>query len=162
TALREGAAPEQLARALAYTAALRIAHFGTVNEFGDWITALHTFSYCNALHQTIKRCPSPELVRGIFHGAMSVYMGRFLNVPPARLPGEDGSLDREPREAAELLKRFLELLDERDRVDAAARIVARYLRLGHPVRALFDTLARAGVREDADFHTLQMVEAGIR
>jgi nitrite reductase/ring-hydroxylating ferredoxin subunit len=162
TALQTGARPEQLAKSLAHAAALRIAHFGTVNEFGDWITALHTFSYCNALHQAVKRCPSPELVRGIFHGAVSVYMDRFLNVPPARLPGEEGSLDREPREAAELLGRFLELLDERHQVDAAGRTVARYVRLGHPLPALFDTLARAAVREDADFHTLQMLEAGIR
>jgi nitrite reductase/ring-hydroxylating ferredoxin subunit len=161
-AIRAGARPEQLAKALAYAAALRIARFGTVNELGDWITALHTFSYCNALHQALKRCPSPNLVRGIFHGAISVYMDRFLNVPPARLPSEEEALDAEPRDAATLLSRFFELLDRREQVDGAARIVARYVRLGHPVRPLLDTLVRAAVREDADFHALQMVEAGIR
>jgi hypothetical protein len=62
---------------------LRIARFGTANEFGDWVTALHTFTYCNALHQAIKRCPSAELVRGVFHGAVSAYLDRFLN---SRLP----------------------------------------------------------------------------
>jgi hypothetical protein len=40
--------------------------------------------------------------------------------------------------------------------------VARYLRQGHPVGPLFDTLTRAVVREDANFHTFQVVEAGIR
>jgi nitrite reductase/ring-hydroxylating ferredoxin subunit len=161
-AIRAGARPEQLARALAYAAALRIARFGTVNEYGDWITALHTFTYCNALHQAIRRCPSPELVRGVLHGAVAVYLDRFLNVPPARLPGEGDTLDAEPTEAAELLSRFLDLLDQRHQVDAAARVVARYLRLGHPVRPLLDALTRATVREDADFHSFQMLEAGIR
>jgi hypothetical protein len=160
-AIRTGARPEQLAKALAYAAAVRIARFGTVNEFGDWITAVHTFSYCNGLHQALKRCPSPALVRGIFHGAISVYMDRFLNVPPAGLPSEE-ALDAEPRDAATLLNRFFELLDRREQVDGAARIVARYVRLGHPIRPLFDALVRAAVREDADFHALQMVEAGIR
>jgi nitrite reductase/ring-hydroxylating ferredoxin subunit len=161
-AIRQGARPEQLSKALAYAAALRIARFGTVNEVSDWITALHTFTYCNALHQAVRRCPSPELVRGILHGALSVYMDRFLNVPPARLPGEGGSLDGEPRDPAALHERFLELLDQREQVEAAARVVARYLRLGHPAGPLLDTLTRAVVREDAGFHTFQMVEAGVR
>lgn len=166
TSLREaigaGASAEQLAKALTYAAAMRIARFGTANEFADWTTALHTFSYCNALHRAVKRCPSPELVRGIFHGAMSVYLDRFLNVPPARLPGEGGTADAEPHDAAALLNRFFELLDRRAQVDAVARLVAQYVRLGHPVRLLCDALTRAAVREDADFHALQMVEAGIR
>ena len=161
-AIRQGARPGQLAQALAYAAAVRLARFGTVNEFGDWITALHTFTYCNALHQAVRRCPSPELVRGVLHGAMSVYMDRFLNVPPARLPGEGGTLENEPRDPAALRQRFLDLLDQRDQVEEAARGVARYLRLGHPVAPLLDTLTRAVVREDADFHTFQMVEAGVR
>src|SRR5256885_1603538 len=82
----------------------------SANEFGDWITALHTFTYCNALHQGIKRMSSSrldednyhEIVRGIFHGAMSVYLDRFLNVPPARLPGERDYLDDEPAQREEL------------------------------------------------------------
>jgi nitrite reductase/ring-hydroxylating ferredoxin subunit len=162
-AIRAGARPEQLSLALAYAAALRIARFGTVNEFSDWITALHTFTYCNAVHQACRRCPSPELVRAVFHGAMSVHMDRFLNVPPARLPGEDGTLlDALPREGPALLRQFLELLDQRDQVEAAARLVARYVRLGLPIDRLFDALTQAAVREDADFHTFQVVEAGIR
>jgi nitrite reductase/ring-hydroxylating ferredoxin subunit len=161
-AIRAGARPEQLSTALALAAALRIARFGTVNEFGDWITALHTFTYCNALHQAIKRCPSTELVRGIFHGAISVYLDRFLNVPPAHLPAEDDPLDDEPRDPSALLKRFLDFLDQRDQVEQAARVVARYVRLAHPIQPLFEILTRAAVREDADFHTFQVVEAGLR
>lgn len=162
-AIREGARPEQLSKALAYAAATRIARFGTSNEFGDWIGVLHTFTYCNALHQAIKRSPSPGLVRGVFHGAISVYLDRFLNVPPARLPGERGdSLDDEPTDASELLEGFLAALNQQERVDAAARKVARYLQRGHPVQPLFDALTHAVVREDADFHTFQMVEAAVR
>lgn len=40
--------------------------------------------------------------------------------------------------------------------------MARFLDLGHPVEPLFDTLTLAVVREDADFHTFQMVEAAVR
>ena len=54
-AIAEGAAPTDLSRALAYAAALRVAHFGTANEFSDWDTAHHVFTYCNALHQLLKR-----------------------------------------------------------------------------------------------------------
>jgi nitrite reductase/ring-hydroxylating ferredoxin subunit len=161
-AIRAGARPVQLSRALAYAAALRIAHFGTVNELGDWITALHTFTYCNALHQAMKRRPSPELVRGVLHGAMSVYMDRFLNIPPARLPSTDDGSAGGPGDGVEVRRRFLELLDQREQVDAAARTVAGYLGRGLPVPPLLDTLVRAVVREDAGFHTFQMVEAGIR
>ncbi len=160
--LRSGASAKQLSRTLAHAAALRIARFGTVNEFADWITALHTFTYCNALHQVLHRSQAPAILRGIFHGAISVYMDRFLNVPPAKLPGETAGLDGLPRDPAAILKQFLSLLDQREQVDGAGRLVARYLRLGHPEGPLFDTLTRAGVREDADFHVLQMVEAGIR
>ena len=44
----------------------------------------------------------------------------------------------------------------------AGRIVARYLTLAHPADELIVTLARAVLREDADFHTYQMLEAGVR
>ena len=55
-------------------------------QFGDWIAVLHTFTYANALHQALQRGANPELARGVYHGAISVYLDRFLNIPPARLP----------------------------------------------------------------------------
>jgi hypothetical protein len=163
-AVEAGAKPEQLGKALAYAAALRIARFGTANEIGDWIAALHSFTYCNALHQALKRCPSPALLPGVIHGAVSVYLNRFLNVPPAKLPGEEEHhpLDAEPRDADALLTGFLDLLDTQQQVGRGARLIARYVDLGHPLEPLLDTLVRAVVREDADFHTFQMVEAGLR
>ena len=37
-----------------------------------------------------------------------------------------------------------------------------YLRRGHPVADLIDTLTLATVREDLDFHTLQVLDACVR
>jgi nitrite reductase/ring-hydroxylating ferredoxin subunit len=161
-AISGGARPEQLSQALAHAAALRIARFGTANEFGDWITALHSFSYAHALDCVLRRAPSIEILRGVFHGAISVYLDRFLNIPPAPLPGERRPLDDEPSSADELRQRFLDLLDERHEVERAARVVARYLRLGHPIGPLLDTLTLAAVREDVDFHNFQVLEAAVR
>jgi hypothetical protein len=69
------------------------------------------------------------------------------------------------RDAADVGKIRAALLDAFDRqrqVDLAARLVARHLQLGHSPQELIVTLARAVLREDAGFHTYQMLEAGIR
>jgi hypothetical protein len=85
-ALREGADEVELASVVSFAAATRIARFPTTNEFGDWDTALHTFTFANAVEQGLRRAPSRELLRGVFDAAMSVYLDRFLNVPATRLP----------------------------------------------------------------------------
>ena len=51
TAISDGADFADLGRSLCYAAALRIARFGTANEHGDWETAHHVFTYCNAVHR---------------------------------------------------------------------------------------------------------------
>jgi hypothetical protein len=164
----DGAAPAELGRALAYAAALRVARFGTANEVSDWETAHHVFTYCNALHQLLKRIAAarpdgPELLRGVFHGAMRLYLIRFLNVPPARIPDAgDAALADLPAGPDDLLSAFLAALDRHGAVNQAGRLVARYLLLGHPVDALVATLAHAVLREDAGFHVHQMLEAGLR
>ena len=171
SAIRDGATATDLSRSVACAAALRIAFFGTSNEHSDWDTALHCFTYCNAVHQLLTRITAeapmererPELLRGLFHGAMQVYLIRFLNVPPARLPGEgDDKLDDLPRDEGELRDAFLAALDRQGAVKMAGRLVARYLILGHPVQLLIATLSRAVLREDAEFHTYQMLEAGVQ
>src|SRR5260370_8924769 len=48
-AVAEGATPTDLSRALAYAAALRVAQFGTANEFSDWDPAHHVFTSCTPL-----------------------------------------------------------------------------------------------------------------
>ncbi|MGC2199363.1 MAG: Rieske (2Fe-2S) protein [Stellaceae bacterium] len=167
-AARDGASPADLGRSLAYAAALRVARFGTANEHSDWETAHHVFTYANAVHQALKRigtgAPDPvEAVRALLHGAMALYLARYLNVPPASLPGESGEgLDDLPVTAEEIRGALLEAFDRQRQIGAAARLVARHLTLGHSPDALIATLAQALLREDAGFHAYQMLEAGVR
>src|SRR5215472_2079832 len=164
----DGASPAALGKSLAYAAALRVARFGTANEYSDWETAHHVFTYTNAVHQALKRIdsagPDPlEAVRGLLHGAMALYLARYLNVPPASLPGESGDgLNDLPIAAEEIGAALLDTFDRQRQIDAAARLVARHLTLGHSPDALIATLAQALLREDAGFHAYQMLEAGVR
>jgi hypothetical protein len=167
-ALRAGAAPVDVAGAVAYAAALRIARFPQSNEFGDWDTALHTFTFANAVQQGLRRSGSALLLRGVFDAAMSVYLDRFLNVPPARLP------DPDPEPRPDLLGELAATLDRQQQVTPAARLVTAYLdRAGRPVLGnqgikpgdvapLLAALGRLLVREDRNFHTIQMLEAAFR
>jgi nitrite reductase/ring-hydroxylating ferredoxin subunit len=166
-AIRAGAAPADLGRALAYAAALRVARFGNANEHADWETAHHVFTYANAVHRMIERIGTANTdgmaVRGVLHGAMALYLARYLNVPPAHMPGEGGgSLDDLPADAPTIRAALLDAFDRQRQVDLAARLAARHLTLGHSPQALIVTLARAVLREDAGFHAYQMFEAGVR
>jgi nitrite reductase/ring-hydroxylating ferredoxin subunit len=158
-AFRDGGAVADVAEALAYASALRFTRFPTSNEFGDWDTVLHHFTYCASLAQMAHRAPSVELARGILHGAMVLHLGRFLNVPAARLPGRR-EMDALPAEPERLRDRLLEACDAQSRVDEAAAIVYRYLVLGHDLQPLLQTMARVTLREDAAFHDYQMLEEG--
>jgi hypothetical protein len=156
-ALRGGVGPVAVASAVTFAAATRIARFPTTNEFGDWDTALHTFTFANAVEQGLRRSRSPQLVRGIFDAAMSVHLDRFLNVPATRFPRRDA--DGEPDELlAELLRAF----DRQQQVDEAARLAASFLGRGGPPQQLIATLGSALVRENRNFHTIQCVEAAAR
>jgi nitrite reductase/ring-hydroxylating ferredoxin subunit len=168
-AIRAGAAPADLSRSLAYGAALRVAHFGNANEHADWETAHHVFTHANAIHQMLKRIGTTSTdgrvtaVRGVLHGTMALYLARYLNVPPARIPGEAGEqLDDLPADAEMIRAALLDAFDRQQQVDLAARLVARHLTLGHSPQLLIATLARAVLREDAGFHAYQMLEAGVR
>jgi len=170
-ALRDGATPEQLAGAVAYAAALRMARFHTANEFGDWDTVLHTFTFANAILHGIRRivaaaqdratpAATPDeralpLLRGVFDAAISVYLDRFLNTPPARLP----SVEPNGTKPEAVLAEFLPLLDRQQQVNQAGEVVARYLAVGGDEARLLATLGKALTREDRDFHTIQTVEA---
>ncbi len=157
--LRAGAPPAELSREIAYAAALRLAHFYNGNEVGDWFNPQHTFSYANAVDQLIRRNPTPKVSRCLFHAAASVYMDRFLNVPPARLLDHSSAAKAN---ADSLLKDLLEELNGRSQSNSAAAIMKRYLDAGHSTEKLTNTLAIATLREDLDFHTLQVLEAGVR
>ena len=161
-ALSQGCSPVDLAGVVAYTAALRIACFHTSNEFGDWDTALHTFSFANAIHLGLRRTPAPSgedlyppILRGVFDAAMSIYLDRFLNVPPAHLPEPENHSGRP--EAA--LDELTALLDRQQQVDEASERVGRYLYGGGEAGPLLAMLGKLLLREDRDFHTIQTVEA---
>ena len=70
-AARSGVPLTGLSAAVAYAAARRAAHFHVSNEFGDWDTVHHCFTYANAVDQALRRAPSLELARGILDGAMA-------------------------------------------------------------------------------------------
>lgn len=165
-ALSQGAREEELAGIVAYTAALRIAQFHTRNEFSDWDTSLHTFTYANAVHQGLRRIATHELLRGMFDGAMRVYLNRFLNIPPVPLPEpkkmENISNDSIIREPEILLKELLSLLDKQQQVNQAGQLVVDYLyNNGMPDR-LLAAIGKALLREDRNFHSIQMIEAAFR
>jgi len=157
TALRDGASEVALASAVSFAAVIRIARFPTSNEFGDWDTALHTFTFANAVEQGLRRSPSPELVRGVFDAAMSIHLDRFLNVPATRVPAPDPEADPDL-----LLEELLRLLDRQQQVAEAGQLVASFLSAGGDPGRLVAALGSALVREDRNFHTIQCVEAAVR
>jgi nitrite reductase/ring-hydroxylating ferredoxin subunit len=165
--LQDGAKQEELAVVVAYTAALRIAHFPITNEYSDWDTALHTFTFANAVQQAIRRLPSSmELLRAVFDVAMSNYLNRFLNVPSVALPSEkmepinNNNKDNE-NNRVDIRDTFLDTLDKRQQVNEAAKMVASSL-YTQGEKEISAILVQALLREDRSFHTIQMVEAAFR
>jgi nitrite reductase/ring-hydroxylating ferredoxin subunit len=157
-AVREGATAVQLTDAVARAATLRVARFGTSNEFRDWNTVHHTFSYANAAHELARRTDAVEAYRPAVDAAMSVYLDRFLNQPPAPVPDPEDT-GRDPEAVREEL---LDAFDEQGRVDEAGRLAAEHFGVGGDWRALVRTLGEGVLREDPQFHTLQSVEAAVR
>jgi nitrite reductase/ring-hydroxylating ferredoxin subunit len=151
-AMARGATAEQIGRALAFAAALRIVRFHTQNDHGDWDTVHHAFTAANALHQALVRNPTLELLRGAVHGALRVYLDRFLNIPAARLPtttvGVLGALDA--------------CWDVQGGVNEAGEIAYGYLEGGGHPGHLIAALGHALLREDCGFHWYQVLEAGVR
>ncbi|HEY7105345.1 MAG TPA: Rieske (2Fe-2S) protein [Acidimicrobiia bacterium] len=151
-AMARGATAEQLGRALAYAAALRLVRFHTQNDHGDWNTVHHAFTAANGLHQALVRNPTEELLRGLLHGALRVYLDRFLNVPAARPPtattGDLADLDG--------------WWDVQGGVNEAGAIANGYLVDGGDPAALIATLGHALLREDCGFHWYQVTEAAVR
>jgi nitrite reductase/ring-hydroxylating ferredoxin subunit len=156
-ALGDGASAVELASAVSSAAVLRIARFPTSNEFGDWDTALHTFTFANAVEQGLRRSASPELVRGVFDAAMSIHLDRFLNVPATRLPTPDPDADPDL-----LLRELPRLLDRQQQVAEAGELVTSFLGAGGDPGRLVASLGAALVRENRNFHTIQCVEAAVR
>ncbi len=151
--VRRGVPPTELSATVAYAAARRPVHFRVSNEFADWDTVHHTFTYANAVDQAMRRAPSKLLARGIFDAAMSVYLERFLNVPKQPIPTPSG---RTPSRE-EVLAAF----DGQGQVDETAQHVADTIGRGKQDNVV-RTLGHALLREDTGFHQFQMYEAGLR
>src|SRR5262249_47439721 len=106
----------------------------------------------------LRRAPSPELLRGVFDAGMSVYLDRFLNVPPARLPDPEG----EGGDPEGLVSELPVLLDRQQQVNEAGGAGARSLAGRGQAGRRLAVLGRVLLREDRDFHTIQAVEAAFR
>jgi nitrite reductase/ring-hydroxylating ferredoxin subunit len=166
-ALRDGATPADVARAVAFAAALRIAHFGTSNDHSDWESAHHTFSCANAAFGLITRATDGGAdaetevlcLRAVLHGALAVYLNRYLNVPPARLPRDDDLAALPP---ADLRRAFLDALDRQQQVAEAARLAASELAASDRSADFIALLGHALLREDAGFHMVQNLQAAVR
>jgi nitrite reductase/ring-hydroxylating ferredoxin subunit len=151
-ALRAGADEEQIGRAIAYAAALRIARFHVQNDHGDWDNVHHSFTAANALHHALQRRPSIDLLRGAVHAALRINLDRFLNVPAARRPqATSGSLDA-----------LAHCFEVQGMVDEAGNEAYGFLRGGGSRAELVAALGHGLLAEDADFHWYQTVEAGVR
>jgi len=155
-AVEAGASAAQLGRVVSFAAAVRIAQFGTSNEFRDWNTVHHTFSYANAVHGAARRTDAREVYRGVFDAAMSVYLDRFLNTPPTPLPDPEG--DRDPDAVLDDLLETFEVESDEE-VDRAGRLTAEFVAAGGDLDELKRELAHVLLREDAGFHPNQNLEA---
>ncbi len=153
----EGASAEELARAVAYAAALRLTRFHTQNDHGDWDVVHHGFTTANAVHQMASRNATPELVRGIYQGAMKVFLDRFLNVPAARLPGV-----RAPAADRPDLSQLHNCFNQEGMVDEAGAVVYGWLQSGGDADGVVRALGSALLAEDAEFHWFQTYEAAVR
>lgn len=170
TAVRNGAAPVDIARSVAFAAALRIAHFATSNEHGDWDNAHHTFSYASAAHCLLQRATAAggtdqqteaACLRAALHGAFAVYLNRYLNVPPARLPRHEGPIGL-AQPAFGLRPALLDACDRQQQVEEAARLASHHLAAGHATADLIAILGHALLREDAGFHMVQNLQAAVQ
>ncbi|ADX81801.1 Rieske (2Fe-2S) protein [Saccharolobus islandicus] len=153
--IASNASPKYLALALGLASAYREARFHTQNDFSDWETVHHQFVYSNALYRLFERKESFYLIRGIYHGVGNLYLTRFLNIPPARLPKEKTSRNEE-----EIIKSLSEAIGSK-RIEEASLDVYDYLIREFPEDTLIKTIIRSLFIEDVSFHTAQTVDAGI-
>jgi nitrite reductase/ring-hydroxylating ferredoxin subunit len=155
SAISDGWELRDVALSLSLSASIRVAKFHKQNEFSDWITVLHTLSYCNAVMKSSYIMDSGETIaRGIYHGAMKIFLDRFLNTPPADIT----SKETHKGISAKPLAMLEESMDSRDN-GSVISIVDSCISSGEKNSSVISSLARIVVREDAEFHTFQMVEA---
>ncbi len=166
-ALEQGASVDALSSVLARAGIHRVARFHVQNE-EDWDDVLHVISYANAIDVLARRAVGRSLegdvalMKAVTHGAMFVYLTHFLNIPRAPLPAERGkaAVPAMLHDQAALLERLL-YCAEFQQVEEAAAIVHHYQQQRYPLAELKATLGKALLREDATFHTFQVLDAGM-
>ncbi len=151
--VRKGVPLVELSSTVAYAGARRFVHYPTSNEIPDWDTVHNTFTYCNAVDRAMRRAPSRLLARGIFDGAMAVYLDRFLNVPRRPIPKPSG---RTPSDGE-----FLAIFDHQGSVEEAGQAVVDLVAAGRR-EDLPRLLGHVMLREDGVFHEFQAYEAGLQ
>jgi len=94
----------------------------------------------------------------VFDAAMSIYLGRFLNMPAQRIP----ETSSDPWDDEALLVEIGERMNMRQQVEEVAQLVSRYLTGGGDPERLSVTLGHMMLREDSGFHSFQIVDAGFK
>jgi len=166
-ALEQGASVDELSSVLVRAGIHRVARFHVQNE-EDWDDVLHVISYANAIDALTRRNAGHSLegdialMKAVTHGAMFVYLTHFLNIPRAALPSERGksAIPAQLQNQSALLERLL-YCAEFQQVEEAAAIVHHYQEQRYPLAPLKATLGKALLREDATFHTFQMLDAAL-
>ena len=101
-----------------------------------------------------------QLLRREFDAAMRIYLNRFLNIPPATIPKK--SIYDKDINPDTILGGLTELLDKQQRVNETGQLVADYLYHGGRIDQLTSMLGKLLLREDRNFHSIQMIEAAYR
>ena len=156
-ALREGASKVELASAVAFAAATRIARLPTSNEFGDWDTALHTFTFANAVEQACDghprrsccaACSTPRSASTSTASSMFPPRGcRRPSLPPTQVHSSTNCP--------------VSSTDSSRSTRPGSSSPRSWPPGGQPGR-LVAALAAALVGENRNFHTIQCVEAALR
>ena len=158
--LRAGVPPKEICRAMTYAGAVRTVRFHLKNE-GDWHDVANIYSYAHALYCTFDYAGSKELLRAIFHGAVFLTYLRWLNMPAARVPQVGQKLEEVFATDEAMLERFQEFADFQ-KVYEAEILVNQYIEEGRDVQKLRHALAHIMLREDAELHMFQVLEAAFR
>lgn len=156
----QGHSAAALAREVAVAAVMRLARFPAVNA-DDWDTVHHLVTHANALWGLARTfggrsgAVDRALVMLLAYAATYTYMTRFLNIPRYRLPWPPSSAATASGFAQELADAL-----QQGNPDEAAELAAAGAKT--PGLAEIKRIwARSVVHEDAGFHALQALDAGL-